>query len=887
MFIWSRVSSLLRNLARGNRVDRALGDEMQAYLDMLTEEKIAAGMPAADARRAAQVEIGGVDQVKEQVRDARTGAVIEQVMRDVRYSLRTLRRAPAFSIVTVITLALGIGANTAIFSVIDAVLLRPLPVDEPERLVAVYRGSASAFSYPDYMVHRDQNQAFDGIAAWGGGSRFWFRNGGDIERAATEVVSGNYFDVVGVRAAIGRTFFEDEDPPAGVYPVAVISDAFWRQRFNADQDVAGRPFTLNGHAFTVIGVAPRGFTGLDPASPPDLWVPLAALQLLEPGWTFKDPREVWLRIAGRLRDDVDFREAQASLQPAAAVIARANGVLPGDIPVRIVPAGVGVFDPEARATSLRLASLLMGVVASVLLIACANVANLLLARSAARRRELGVCLAMGATRGRVARQVVTESLVLALIGGFAGLAVAHWTIDLLVALAPAATIPPGVVISLNERVLAFALFISLATGLLFGVAPAWQLSRLDALGAIKGIGTGADRAGAAPVRRLLVMAQVALSVVLLVGAGLFARTLAAASAVESGYDVERVLLITVDFAVAGATPAAAQSTLERTLERVGVMPGVESASFGQLVPFSGGFISRPALPEDQPASSGEDQKFLAPYNVVTPGYFSTLAMPLRGRDFASADNADTPRVVIVNETMARQWWPGDQAIGKRLRLPLRDPGPLYEVVGVVQDGKYVALTETQHPFMYLPVAQQPRMRGTLHVRTASDPGALAAQVRAALREVAPDVPAWNVRTLDELMQRSLSQERLMARLLTVFGLLALAIAAVGIYGVLAYSVARRTKELGVRMALGAGQADIVRLVLAQTGTLIGTGLMVGLAASVALTRLATAFLFGVTPTDPVAFGGALLALTTVALVATSVPAVRATRVDPLAALRTD
>jgi predicted permease len=768
-------------------------------------------------------------------------------------------------------------------------LLRPLPVDDPERLVVLYRDSAGAFSYPDYMDYRAQAQAFDGIAAWGSGSRFWFRNGADIERAATEVVSGNYFDVVGVRAAIGRTFFEQDDPQAGVHPVAVISDRFWRQRFNADPNAAGRAFTLNGHTFTVIGVVPSGFMGLDPSSPPDLWVPLAALSVLEPGWTFKDRREVWLRMAGRVRKDVDLREAQASLQPTAAAIARANGVTAADNRVRAVPAGAGVFDPEARTTSLRLSSILMGIVASVLLIACANIANLLLARSAARQRELGVCLTMGATRGRVVRQVVTESLVVALFGGLAGLAVAQWTIDLLVALAPAAAIPPGLAIAIDGRVLGFSLLISLATGLLVSVAPAWQLSRLDALNAIKGTAAapGGDRVDATPVRRGLVVAQVALSVVLLVSAGLFVRTLAAASAVESGYDVERVLLVAVDFAVPGANPASAQSTLQRTLDRVSALPGVEAASFGQLVPFSGSFISRTAVPEGQLASAGEDQKFLAPYNVVTPGYFQTLAMPLTGRDFASSDSADTPRVVIVNETMARQWWPGGEAIGQRVRLPLRDPGPLYEVVGVVHDGKYVALTETQHPFMYLPAAQHPRTRGTLHIRTRSDPGALTPQVRAAVREVAPDVPAYNARTLQDLMQRSLSQERLMARLLTVFGLLALMIAAVGIYGVLAYSVARRTRELGIRMALGAGRGDIVRLVLGQSATLIGVGLAVGLAASVALTRLAKTFLYGVTPTDPVAFGAAVLTLTTVAFVATSIPALRATRVDPLAALRTD
>jgi predicted permease len=890
--MFTRVRSLLHNLTRRRRVERALDDEVQACLDMLTDEKIAAGLTLQEARRAARVEFGGVEQVKEDVRSTRAGALVEQLMQDVRYSVRALRHAPTFTAVAVVTLALGIGANTAIFSVVDAVLLRPLPVDEPERLVALYRGpsgSSKTFSYQEYQDYRAERAAFEAMAAWGGGSRFWFRGTGDIERAATQIVSGNYFDVVGVRAAIGRTFFEDEDPAAGVHPVAVISDSFWRSRFSADPGIAGRSFTLNGHAFTVIGVTPPGFTGLEPTSPPDLWVPIAALQLLEPAWAFKDRREVWLRVSGRLRNGVGVREAQAALQPLSV----AAGGAPGDAAeprgVRIVPSGVVVFDPDERRTSLRIAWILMAVVASVLLIGCANVASLLLARSAARRRELGIRLAIGATRGRVARQVITESLVLAIVGGVAALAVAHWTIDLLVAIAPPATIPPNLVIGIDDRVLAFAALTSLVTGVLFGMAPAWQLSRLDALTVIKatGLRAGAGRGTVTGVRRLLVTAQVALSVVLLVGAALFLRTLDAASAVTPGYDVERVLLVGVDFGAPGATPSIAASARERTLERIAAVPEVEAASFGQLVPFSGSFISRPAVPEDQPMPAGEDAAFLAPYNVVAPDYFRALAAPLRGRDFAIADGANAPRVVIVNETMASRWWPGQEAIGKRLRLPLQDPGPLYEVVGVVQDGKYVALTETQHPFMYLPVSQQPRVRGTLHIRTRGEPGGLAPQVRAALRDAAPDAASYNVITLDALMQRSLSQERLMALLLTVFGVLAVTIAAVGIYGVLAYSVARRTRELGVRVTLGAGPAEIIRLVTAQSATLVGAGLAVGLAASLALTRFVRAFLFGITPTDPVAFGAALLVLLAVALLATSIPALRATRLDPLAALRTD
>jgi predicted permease len=893
MSIQSRFRSLLRNLTTRRQVERALDDEVQGYLDLLTDEKIAAGMAADVARRAARIEMGGADQVKEAVRDVRAGASIDELLLDVRYSLRMLRRAPAFTAVAVITLALGIGANTAIFSVVDAVLLRPLAVADPERLVAIYRGSSGAsgaFSYPEYLEYREAAHVFSGLAAWGSGNRLWFRNGGDLERATAQLVSGNFFDVLGVRAAVGRTFVAGEDPPAGLHPVAVISDAFWRQRFGADPHVPGRPVTLNGQAFTVIGVMPRGFVGLDPGSSPDVWVPIAALQVLEPDWAYRERQELWIRLTGRLRDGVALTQGEASLQAMPSPASSSPETASSASIVRLVPAGVAVFDPGARASSLRLAWILMAVVASVLLIACANVANLLLARSAARRRELGVRLAIGATRGRVARQVLTESLVLAVIGGVAGLAVAHWTIGLLVTLAPAAAIPPGVAVAIDTRVLSFAMITSIVTGLLFGVGPAWQLSRLDALRVIKGCSSSNDarhRVVAAPGRRLLVTTQVALSVVLLIGASLFVRTLAAASSVTSGYDTSRVLLISIDLNAPGSSATTAMPVLDRALDAVSAIHGVEAASAGQIVPFSGAFIGRPASAEGQAIRAAEADPFIAPYNVISSGYFRTLGAPLRGRDFAATDDAMAPRVAIVNETMARRLWPGQEAIGKRMYLPLREQGPSYEIIGVVQDGKYVSLTEEQRPYMYLPITQHFRPRLTLHVRTSGEPASFAPQVRQALRGAAADLPAFNVFTLDDHVRRSLGRERLLARLLTVFGAVALAIAAVGIYGVLSYTVARRTRELGVRMALGARPVDIARLVVGQGAALIVAGLGLGIAASLALTRVLETFLFGVTPTDPVAFTIALLLFTAVALVATCVPAFRAAHVDPLAALRTE
>ena len=887
MAILATWRSFARNLFRRTRVERALDDEVRGYLDLLVEEKVAAGLPPEAARRAARVELGGTEQVKEQVRSVRAGALVEQLGQDARYAVRTLRRTPGFTIVAIVTLALGIGANTAIFSIVDALLFRPLPIADPARVVALYRGAAGssrASSYLDYLDYRAQAAHVDGVAAWGGGNRAWFRTSGDLQRVDTQIVSGNYFDVLGVRAAAGRTFFADEDDLAAPRAVAVISDRLWRTEFDADPHVAGRLFTLGGQRFTVAGVAPRGFKGLALDNPPDVWLPFGALTLLEPGWNIRDRHEVWVQVVARLRAGSDIREAQASLQPVAARLARDMPAGDATASVRLLPASQSVSDPDARASSFRIASLLMAVVGLVLLIACANVANLVLARGAARARELGVRLAIGATRGRVVRQVVTESIVLALAGGAASVFVARWTAGLLVALAPAAAIPPGVDVSLDSRVIAFAIALSLATGVTFGIAPAWQLASLELLSVIKG-GDRSDgrRTAATRLRRVMVVAQVALSVLLLVGAALFVRTLSAARAVPSGFDAGKVLLLTFDFSATKAEPPASLAMANRLIERVSSVPGVESASFGQIVPFSGSFIQRPAVREG--LTEGDDDA--VPYNVVGADYFRTLGMPLRGRDFNAADDERAPRVVVINETLARRLWPGEEAIGKRLQLPLRNPGPPYDVIGVVSDGKYVSLTETQHPFLYLPLAQNFRPRLTLHVRTTGAPAAFSAQVRDAVRGVSPDLPTYNPTTLETHRERSLARERLIAWLLTAFSGIALAIAAVGIYGMLAYAVARRTRELGVRLALGARPSDLVWMVVRQSAALIAMGLAAGVGGALALTRLVATFLYGVTPTDLPAFASAVLILSAVALVATSVPARRATRVDPLTALRSE
>jgi predicted permease len=795
----ARLRSLARNLFRPARAERELDAELRACVDMLAQENIASGMEPERARREARLAFGGMDQVKEEVRAVRAGALLEQLAQDLRYSLRGLRRAPVFAMTIIATLALGIGANTAMFSVIDALLLRPLPVHEPERLFAVYRGSASgAFSFPDFRAIAAQETAFSGAAAWGSQSA-WLRTDAGFDRIVLDTVSPNYFALLGVAPQLGASFVTTTDTASR--GMVIVSDRLWHTRFGGDPAIVGRSITLSGQVMTVVGVAPRQFIGLQPAAPTDAWATFATLSTLEPGWDFQAREEVWIRLIVRLRDGVDTRAADAAM----AHIVSQGPPAQAQTALRLVPASTPIFDPDARGSASRLALLVAAVSGLVLIIACANVANLLIVRGNARRREVGMRLAVGASRARIARQLITESLVLAAAGCVVGMMVAYWTLQLVIALAPPSAIPPGIVVDVDARVIGFGVFLALVTALAFGVAPAWQLTRMDLLPVVKDAPTGDETSprAALRLRRMLVVTQVALSAVLLVGAVLFVRTLTAALAVAPGYDIDHVLLVSTDFGVAKLSPAEARENGRRILERVATMPGVQSAAFGQIVPFSGAFVSRPAVPEGQPITAENEDQYLVPYAVVSQGYFKTLGMRLIGRDFSSTDTESAPRVVIVNETLAARYWPGRNAVGQRLTLPLKEPGPSYEVIGVVADGKYVSLTEPQHPYMYVPWQQMHRPRMTLHVRSIGDPMAMAAEVRGRIASVNREVPAYNPVSLAAYVDRSIAQQRIVARLLVLFGLVALAVATVGVYGLTAFTVARRAKELGVRVALGA------------------------------------------------------------------------------------
>jgi macrolide transport system ATP-binding/permease protein len=908
------LSAFWRNLFRKSRLDEELDAELRSYVELLTEEKVRRGMGAREARRASLIEVGGVEQVKERVREVRAGAAMTTFLRDVRYGARSLGKNPGFTIVAALTLALGIGANTAIFSFVNAVLLRPLPVAAPERLVYVFGGNRTSpynvSSYPDYLDYRDRNHVFSDLIAYS--SITLSLN--DSEQADTVsglIVTGNYFDALGVRAQVGRTFLPEEDTTPGGHPVAVISHALWQGRFASDPHVAGRQMLLNGQPFTIVGVAPAGFNGAETGQTNDIYVPMAMQAVVRPpraGYSGemnpdllskRGPR--WLDMVGRLRDGVSVAQAQAELSTLAAQLAAAYTDTNQGQTVTVTPVSKG--DPTQRGTLLSVAGLLLGVVGVVLLIACANVANLLLARAASRRKEISIRLALGASRGRLIRQLLTESVLLALAGGAGGLLLAFWLVGFMRAYSPPANFfPVAFDFSLDRSVLGFTLLLSVLTGLVFGIAPALQASKPDLVAALKDEtalmpGAGGRGARRFTLRNLLVVAQVALSLVLLVSAGLFLRSLQRAQSIDPGFDAEHVLTMPLNINLLRYTKAQGQEFYRQVLERVASLPGVQSATLTRTPPLSGASRQSTVTGAGQEASerastsesTGGGVEGVADNVTLTSpvalNYFRTLGIPLlRGRDFNAQDSEGAPGVAIVNESFARRYFPNQEPIGQRVSLS-GAKGPWLEVVGLARDSKYITLGEAPAPFIYQPLAQHHESGVVLLVRTSVAPSSLVPSVRREVQSVERNLPLTNARTMTELLGNSLFPARMGAILLGAFGLLALLLASVGLYGVMSYSVSRRTREIGIRMALGARGGDVLRLVLGESMMLVAVGMLLGLVAAFAATRLLSGFLYGVSPTDPAAFVGIVLLLALVALAASLVPARRAARVDPMVAFR--
>jgi predicted permease len=833
---------------------------------------------------------------------------MEALWHDLRYGFRVLRASPGFAAVAVLSLTLGIGANTAIFSLVNAALLRPLPVTDPDRLVFVFNGTTadpySVSSYADYVDYRDKNEVFTDLLVFSS-ITVSARSDDQADLLSGLLVSGNYFDALGVRAAVGRTFLPEEDRTPGSHPVAVISHRLWQTRFAGDSRIVGQQLTLNGHAFTIIGVAPPGFEGAEVLESNDIYVPAMMQALVRPpraGFSgemnadlLKRRGSRWMRIIGRLKPDVTIQQAQASMTALADALAQTYPDDNRNTVATLYP--VSKVDPRAHSQLISVASLLLAVVGIVLLIACANVANLLLARASGRRKEIAIRLAMGANRWRLVRQLLTESTLLSLVGGALGLLVALWTTDVL-----KSTTPPQGVFSfaldykLDGRVLTFTLVLSLLTGVIFGLAPALQASNPDLLPSLKDEAAAvATRLRRFSLRNLLVVAQVALSLVLLIGAGLFLRSLNNAQAIDPGFNAHKILDAQLSINLLRYTKAQGQEFYRQVIERVDSLPGVESASLARVVPMSGQgrtsslFIEGKQGPDNVFRNEGDlseaTESFSVAANVVGLDYFKTMGIPLlQGRDFTAQDREGTPSVVIVNQAFARQYFADQEAMTKHISLR-GARGPWSEIIGVAGDSKYRTLGESPRPIVYTALGQNHETGMTLHVRTTGNPTAIAAAVRHEVQSLDPNLPVTNLVPMTEVLAGSLFAARMGAVLLAVFGLVALLLAAVGLYGLMSYGVARRTREIGIRMALGAGTHSVLALVLKEGMLLVSGGLAVGLIVAAAVTRLLASFLYGVSPLDALTFLAIPVVLAVVALLATYLPARRAVRVDPMIALR--
>jgi predicted permease len=880
---WFSILPLrLRSLFRRNRVEQELDEEIRYHLERQVEDNIKRGMGAEEARYAALRALNGLEQRKEECRDMRRVGFIETVIQDLRYAIRQLRLNPTFTIVAVVILALGIGANIAIFRLVDTILLKKLPVKDPDGLYFV-EAAGFAFSYPGYELLRDINDVFSDTFTVAGDEYNIIANG-QPDFIRVDLVTGNFFSALGVNVRAGRPITENDDSA-----VAVISDSYWQKTFGRDAAVIGSSITISSVPFTIVGVAPPEFFGVTVGSAPQMWIPIEMLPRVEPGNdNLASSGTLWLTPMARLKPGVSEAQARANLAVVLPAVRQkmANGKLQR---IDLSPAASG-FSRLREQYSLAL-RILMVVVGIVLLIACANLANLLMSRGTARRREMAIRLAIGAARPRLVRQLLTENLLLATLGGSLGLLFAIWSNTLLVAFIAGG----GLQLSLDVRTLAFSATVSLLTAVLFGVTPSLRATRLNLLPDLKEDAPG--RAGTRQrVRHVLIAAQVALSLFLLTGAGLFVRTVQNLRTSDLGFDPRNTVVMTIEPGLAGYKDSAVTSLFQEILDRVQAIPGVRSASISRFGMIGGGYAARGVSvpgyipPQDkEPISLGRmalgNQ---VASNAIGPRFFETAGIPLlAGREFGPGDVASASPVAIVNTRFARRYFGVDNPIGKTFGFQ-PPPAPQLEIVGVVQDAKFFQLRNDSPATVFVSLFQPAGFiggRAFLAIRTEADPAGVIGAVRGELYSIARDMPVHDARTQAEQLDVTLVRERLLATLSGFFSLLALLLACVGLYGVMSYSVAQRTTEIGVRVALGAKRSDILRLVLRESLWMVFAGVAAGIGASLALTRFVSSLLFGVTPNDPATIALAVALMTTIALLAAWLPARRASHVDPMIALR--
>ncbi|MCA1576321.1 MAG: ABC transporter permease [Acidobacteria bacterium] len=875
-----RLNSLGRNLFNKEKVDQELTEEIRAHLDLLTETKIQQGLAPEDARRAALVELGGVEQVKESVREVRHGRLLEDLAQDTRYALRSLRKHPGFTFVAVLTIALGIGANTAIFSVINAVLLRPLPYENADRLVLLTETVSErpvGVSYTNVVDWRNQSTAFENIAAVRHRESFNLTGAVESERLQGRLVSANFLSTLGVNPIAGRDFVAEDDRP-GATPAVILSHALWQRRFGGDPKIVGSQLTLNRESFTVIGVLPAEFQYGPDA---DLIVPIG-LQAERYAARGRDPG---VEALARIKPGVSAEAANTELNTIAARLEQQYPESNTGRRVRVDSLREAIVG-DIRPTLFTL----LGAVGLVLLIACANVANLLLARSTRRQKEIAIRTALGAGRRRILRQLFTESVLLAIAAGVAGLILAIIGTSLMSSYLPEG-IPRIREITIDAPVLVFTLAAAIVTGVLFGLAPALQTSNPTLTETLKegerNSSPGHNRTG-----KILVVAEVALTLMLLVGAGLLVKSFWRLMQVDPGFNPQNLLAMQIAVNAGQDEGPRVANFLDQLQQRVKQVPGVQSVAVSNGLPFEGANQPAFVIEGQAPPEPGKEPNGIL--YIVSPDYLETLQITLlRGRLFSAHDTPSTTPVALIDEVFARQYFPNQDPLGKRLR----QTGPNQEnreIVGIVRhvehtnlEGQSASRGEVYTAFNQIAVERLPRFvrRVNLLVRTTVDPLSLAQPVRNQISALDKDQAVFNVRTMEQALSRSVAARRFSMILLSVFAALALILAAVGIYGVISYSVAQRTREVGIRMALGAQTTDVLKLVVRDGLKLVVIGVLVGLVGAFMLSRLLTTLLFGVTPTDLITYVTVALGLVAVALAACYIPARRAAKVDPLVALR--
>ena len=821
---------------------------------------------------------------------------MQSLIHDLRYAFRMLIKSPAFTFVAVISLAIGIGANTAIFSVANAILFRSMPFRDAANLVDVHGvgefENRFAASYPAYQYYRDHNQTFSDLLCWGELS-LSLSTGGNAEQAFGIIVSGNYFSTLGVQPALGRFFLPEEDETVGTHPVVVLSYGFWQRRFGSDPEIIGRAINLNNHQFTVAGVAPKVFTSTIAIWAPDMYVPMMMQPQVMPASDMLNARNAeWLQMTGRLKPGASIEQATADLTTLSRQLEaaypelnqRAEGEPERDGSRDVSLVKVGSFPIRTKGVIIGFFGLLLAVVSLVLLIACANLTSLMLARATARRKEIAVRLAVGAGRFRIIRQLLTESVLLCIASGVVGILFAIWMRGLLLAFKPSIPLPIDYNFPLDGCVLSWTFGLSLLTGTVFGLLPALQASKLDLVKALKDE-SRSQGLRSSRLRNLFVIGQVAMSLLLLISAGLFLRAVTYAQTVYSGSEPERIQTVSFDPRILGYDEAKSRQFYRQLIDRVRAMPGVESASLAQMVLVGPSRSETSISLESRDAALATDEVPVE-FNVVAPQYFQTMKIPiLRGRDFSEADRTGAQSVAIIDETMARRYFAGEDAVGKHFT----SGKTLFEIIGVAESGKQRILGQEPDPFVYFAFAQTEKplfdSRMTLHVRSLMTSESVFSAIRNEVSVLDKNMPLQTTMPLTEHIRLSILPQRIVAAIAGVFGVTGLLLAAIGIYGVMSYSVAQRTHEIGVRMALGARRKDVLRMVLSQGLKITLIGVTIGLAGAFAITRLLSSLLYGVSATDPLTFIVIPCILAGVALGASFVPAHRATKVDPMIALR--